>query len=290
MASHIKSDDEKRIVPVEIRQAMIEYTILGLTPLLYNSISSHVIEQALISQAKKTAAEKAITLRHEPLPEYQRSVYARLLDETGPTRLLAPCRWFKAALVSAAKRSGGATGAELKQLCWVEGDYTDVYGVPQIHIGPEWLGGMTHAPEARIRAIVSRWCCTIRVRYFEPQLNETGLSTLLANAGLMCGVGDRRQEKGRDNKGQFELVKSDDPRVKALKHETMKMQDTALRAPTCFDEETQRLLEYYSHEVTRRQMQPKKDRKAMTVVESLAAGAAVKRRKTATTNGRVGAK
>ena len=41
-------------------------------------------------------------------------------------------------------------------------------------------------------------------QYATPALSANAISALLYNAGIMCGIGDNRQEKGKGSYGTFE--------------------------------------------------------------------------------------
>jgi hypothetical protein len=87
-----KTDDS--IDVVEIRQGRIVCNVLGRTPLVLNAMSAK-IKQGLLSPQKKNAAEKASSLKHNPIEEYRATAYKAA---EGPTRIIFPAVSFKAAL------------------------------------------------------------------------------------------------------------------------------------------------------------------------------------------------
>jgi hypothetical protein len=134
---------------------------------------------------------------------------------------------------------------------WVVGDMADVYGVPHLHMAVTKQAGITGAPDMRTRAIVPEWCCNLKIRFVMPNLNETTIARLLDAAGLVIGVGDYRQAKGKGNYGQFQIA--DRAECEAIiKGGGMKAQDAALANPTCYDSETEALLSAYTAERKRR--------------------------------------
>jgi len=161
-----------------------------------------------------------------------------------------------------AKRIPGATKAEVKQLVEVKGTYTDVYGAPLFFMRLVRNSDINHTPDIRTRAILPRWYCVITVEFVQPQLNADAIVSLVGAAGMLNGVGDWRQQKGSGNYGQFEIVKPDDPRIKVLKKEGMKAQDQALQEPVAYDKLTEDLFAHYQHEVERRELEPKRERRA----------------------------
>ena len=108
--------------------------VKGMTPLIYNAMSAKVRGELLLPKGKKTAAEKATTLKHDPLAEYRASVYRRM-GNVGETRLTFPATAFKNAAIGAVRHlDAGVTMVQMKQLIWVCGDIVSVYGVPQRHM------------------------------------------------------------------------------------------------------------------------------------------------------------
>ena len=79
--------------------------------------------------------------------------------------------------------------------------------------------------------------------------------TLLANAGLLIGVGDFRQEKGKGAFGSFRVLGDgqQDPEWDDLvAHHGRDAQEAALAKPQPADEETEELLSYFFGEQQRR--------------------------------------
>ncbi len=246
-----KQQDTGEIIIEEMNVGQAYVWIKGLSPLIYNAMSLKVKTKIAIGNTRKSAAEKASSLACYPVEEYRKSVYRR--DGNGPTRLMFPAVAFKSAAVGAIRHipNSGTNMTAMRQLMWVEGDQVDVYGVPQLHMAVTKQSGMTGAPGIRTRAILPDWCCCVTIRYVVPILNETTLARLLGAAGLVIGVGDFRQEKGKGNYGQFGIV--DKPDCDALiKSGGMKAQDNALENPVCYDKETEELLAAYTAERKRR--------------------------------------
>lgn len=247
-----KKVDAAEIERVAIKQQTITFHVLGRTPLVYNAMSAKSKEALLFPARKKTSAEKATSLKHNPIVEFRNSTYRRKQDQEGPTRLLAPATWFKAAMADAATKIEGATKSGIKQLTYVEGDYIDLYGVPQLLMSVVRSADMNRTPDVRTRAIVPQWYCQVRVSFITPQLSASAVAQLFAGAGLINAVGDWRVQKGGAY-GQFEIVEANDERVKSLlKHGGMKFQDAALAEPICYDQETESLLEFFNEELNRR--------------------------------------
>jgi hypothetical protein len=112
---------------------------------------------------------------------------------------------------------------------------------------------MNHTPDIRTRAILPRWACAVRINFIKPQLNERNLVELLAGAGLLCGIGDWRQEKGSGSYGQFRIADPDDEELaEIMQTGGREAQDAALTKPQCYDDETLKMLSWATEEIARR--------------------------------------
>jgi hypothetical protein len=110
---------------------------------------------------------------------------------------------------------------------------------------------MNRTPDIRTRAIIAEWCMPCTIQYVKPQMSETAIMQLLANGGIIVGVGDFRQEKGKCNFGQFEIVAEADCK-EIIKTGGRVKQDAAIKDPICFDAESEELLNWFHEEVRKR--------------------------------------
>lgn len=241
------------ITAPKIDLGVVELQILGTTPLIYNVPSAKMMQQLLLPPGKKTPGEKATTLKHEPYREFVDSTMRRRVNETGPTRLLVPPKWFKGAVSDVAIRLPGVTKAAMEQLVSPIGDSFDLYGIPQIFMAVVRNSDMNRTPDVRTRAIIPEWTCRIKFKYVKPQINAETFMTLMGNAGILNGVGDFRQQKGAGAYGSFEIVAPTDRRVKHLM-ETIDMatQDEALAEPLPYDSATEDLLNWFAEAMAKR--------------------------------------
>lgn len=226
--------------------------LVGMTPLIYNAMSEKARQVLLVGGTKKNAAEKAASLKHDPLEEYRNSVYRTRAEEA--TRLNFPTGAIKKAIASAALDLPGANKSQIGRLVWIQGDRVPVYGVPQIFCSIVRSAGMDKTPDVRTRAILPRWCMALdSITYVRPNLTAKTVLSLLAAAGLLNGIGDWRQQKGSGSYGQFRVAAPDDPEIKFLMSSAGRdAQDAALDDPAPYDEETERLLAWFRDEVARR--------------------------------------
>lgn len=222
--------------------------IVGDSPLIYNAMSAKAKHELLFPR-KKTKADREQNMKHDPISEFQNSMYRRKKD--GPTRLIFPASAFKAAICNAALEIPGATKAQMGRLIWVVGNSVDVYGIPKLLMSVVRSSGIDRTPDIRTRAILPQWCCQVKVQFVANTLNETNVVKLFATAGIVIGIGDFRQEKGKGNSGQFHIAPLDDL-LDIMKKGGQKEQDQAMANPDCYDIESRELLTWFEEEKTRR--------------------------------------
>ena len=152
----------------------------------------------------------------------------------------------------------GTKKTEIGRLTWVVGTHVALYGVPELLMSVVRSADINKTPDIHTRAIVPAWACMVTVRFVQPKLTATAIANLMAAAGVIAGVGDFRQEKGKGNFGQFRLVNPDDAEFRKIVAEGGRVaQDEALLNYRCHDEETEELLDWYSAEVIRLGRAPK---------------------------------
>jgi hypothetical protein len=246
---------KQQTADVEILQLTtrtIEVNVVGITPFICNAMSNKVRQQLLLPPKKKNRAEKEGSLKHEPLEEYRSSPYYTKRDDA-ETRIICTAGAMKQAMASAALDIPGARKAEIGRLSWIKERDIPLYGVPQIFCAVTRNSDMARTPDVRTRAILPEWAMRLSVQFVHPNLNETAVANLLAAAGLVCGVGDWRQQKGKGNHGQFRLASPDDPELlRIMETGGREAQEAALESPTPFDTETEELLEWFEAERRRR--------------------------------------
>jgi hypothetical protein len=233
----------------EVAKSVMDVCVIGRSPLIYNSMSQKAKQTLLLPSGRKNAAELALEPKHNPLKEFRDSTYKNLAD--GPTRLQVPSDMFKRAIMSAALDIPGATKAKIGRLVYMLEDRIDLYGTPQIFQAITRNSGMDHTPDVRTRAIMPRWACRFKIVFVKPLLNVTVVTKLVAAAGVLAGIGDWRVQKG-GSYGQFEPCSDGDPEFLSILKEGREAQDAALKSPTAYDDETQKLLLWFESEVANR--------------------------------------
>ena len=161
---------------------------------------------------------------------------------------------FKGALAAAATDMPTTVArAQINRLVWIQGYQVPIWGIPRLNMSVVRSADMNKTPDIRTRAVIDEWASEITLRYAEPMLNPQVVATLLAAAGMIIGVGDFRQEKGKGNNGQFIIVSEDDPAYQRIKTEgNQAAQDEALDNPVCFDADTEELMQWFNEERAKR--------------------------------------
>jgi len=242
---------EASIEVVEISTNRVDFCILGRTPLILNRMSEKAKYELLFPKGRKTAAQKATSLKHEPLKEFRSAPYT-IPDESAPTLLAHLATAFKNALRGAGVDVPGATKAQLGRLLWVEGEKVSIYGTPKLFMSVTRSADMNRTPDIRTRVIVPQWGCRLSISFVKPQLTMKTVANLLAAGGLIQGVGDWRPEKGSGSYGQFELVGEKDADFNRVLKMGRADQQHAMDHPECYDQETEDLLAWFYDEAGRR--------------------------------------
>jgi hypothetical protein len=238
---------------IEINTGKVEFCLVGITPFICESMSYKAMTELLLPKGRKTAAEKATTLKHDPLQEFRNSVYANKDDST-PTYIEHLSTAIKKCIASAAIDVPGASKAQLGRLMWVNSERVPLYGEPRIFMTIVRSADMNRTPDVRTRAIIPEWACRVSISFVQPILNVSAIANLLAASGLINGLGGWRPQKGSGNYGQFRVCDENDPDFLRITKIGRESQIEAMQSPVAYDEETEKLLDWYESEVNRRGM------------------------------------
>lgn len=253
----LRKTENSEIKILQINQGSFTVGIIGTTPLIVHRYSDKARQQLLLPSLKKNAAEKAQTLKHEPYDEAKGCAYI-ITDEQAPTFFGFNVPSFKNAMASTAVDLPGSTKAAIGRLLRIAADYpgglNPLWGTPYIHAAMVRNSDMNHTPDVRFRIIFPRWALKLTVRYISPNLKPNSVMNLLAASGVMAGVGDWRQQKGREDYGCYEVVEPDDhDLLEILRPAEREHQQAAFNNLQAFNSETQELLEWYDEELKRRE-------------------------------------
>lgn len=248
----LKKSIETEINIMRIQNGRMDVHILGTSPIILRCMSAKTRAELLLPKGKKNAAEKASTMKHNPIEEYQESPYTNS-DPAAPTFLELLPSMFKQGMMTAALDMPGTKRAQIGRLLYVEGDRVSLYGIPQIVMHGVRSADMNHTPDIRTRAIIGKWACKITISYIMPMLNETGVANLIAAAGITSGVGDWRVQKGSGNYGCYVTVDPDSEEFAAIVASGgRKIQESSMENPVPWDDETEKLLDWFGVESKRR--------------------------------------
>lgn len=238
MAIKSKSDTTLQIEP--LKQGRLSVKIIGLTPIYFNSMSVKVRRDLLIGSKKKTTAEKR-EIKHDPETEFRDSMYT-LPD--GPTLLAFPAPGIKKAMATAALYTEGVNKTDVNRLIFLPSYRIRIWGRPYLKMDVVRSADMNRTPDVRTRAFLPEWCAEVDVAFVTPTLTAKAIVSLIANAGIISGIGDFRQEKGSGSFGSFAVV-SDKDQEKAfgnlVKHEGRDVQIAACENPEAADDDTRAL-------------------------------------------------
>lgn len=245
----VKKETVIEIAPLQ--RATVKLRIIGETPLYQNRMAEKQRQILLVGGEKKTRAARA-SIKHDPPSEYRSS--AEILT-TGPTALGLKVTAVKGAMATAALETPGLTKTSTQRLLFMPGDFAPLYGTPQLKMDVVRSADINKTPDIRTRCFLPTWGAEITIQYIVPQLSMQSVVTLLCNAGVLIGVGDFRQEKGKGAYGSFRVISEDDDDpvwANLVKNHGRKAQEKALAKPEYADRDTADLMEFFFAETKRR--------------------------------------
>jgi hypothetical protein len=249
MAVKKAETSEIRVTP--LRRGATRLRIIGVTPLFQNRMANKVKQGLLVGMKKKTKAER-VEIKHNPVQEFRDS--AEVMS-SGPTALGLRVTAVKAAMCTAALETAGLTKTSAQRLLFMPGDLTALYGTPYLRMDVVRSADMARTPDIRTRAFLPKWGAEIEIQYIVPQLSVQSIVSLLCNAGVLIGVGDFRQEKGKGGFGAFRVLGEGEEDAEwndLVKNHGRAAQEAALEDPEYADRDTVDLMEFYVDETARR--------------------------------------
>jgi hypothetical protein len=234
-----------------IRRETVELAVIGLTPIIPRAMSEKAARELLLPSGRKTTADRAASLKHDPIAEFRTA--APIMDnDDAPTYLAVSSTAFKGAMMTAALDLPGARKAQIGRLVFVEGEQVPIYGHPKLLMSVVRSADMNRTPDIRTRVIVPTWAARVRVTFVVPAINETSVVNLLSAAGITAGVGDWRAEKGKGDYGQFILTDPKAPDYLALLEIGRSAQIVDMNLAEPYDRDTAELLSWFEAETGKR--------------------------------------
>lgn len=242
-------EEEIRIEPLQLGRLRLR--IVGTTPLYQNRLTEKYRQEMLVGSRPKTRADRA-QIRHQPQAEFRA---AAEIAPSGPTALGLRTVAVKAAMAAAALETGGVTKASVQRLLTTPAGWFPVWGIPRLKLDVVRDAGIARTPNIRSRCFLPRWAAEVEIAFVMPQFGSHSVVNLLANAGVVIGVGDFRQQKGAGSFGSFRVLgegQDDSEWSEIVAEGGRAAQLAALDRAEPADEETRELLEFHAAEVRRR--------------------------------------
>jgi len=247
-----KQQTETIEIPPLTRE-MATIRIVGTTPMFQHRMAEKAKMTLLVGGRRKTAAERA-NIKHKPYEEFRNAL--ERAPHGSPTAIGLRAVAVKGAMCSAAVETAGTSKSSTQRLLYLPAELVPLYGVPQIRLDIVRNSDMKKTPDVRSRPFFPRWGAELELAYVRPQLTLTSVITLLANAGMMIGIGDFRQEKGRGAFGCFRVLgdsAEDNTEWEQLVAEgSHEAQTLAIKDPQPANEETAELLGLFAAEARKR--------------------------------------
>lgn len=240
-----KKADSVTVAIPETVFGRVQVNVVGTTPFICHRMSEKAKRELLLPTGRKTAADRAASLKHDPYREFRDSFYTSMTT-SGDALLGVPSSAFKGVMTTAALDVPGSSKAQIGRLVQVSGYMRPLFGVPRLMMSVVRSADISKTPDVRTRAILPEWACWFEVEFVIPTVNETSVMNLLNTGGRTAGVGDWRAEKGKGNFGQFRLCNADDPDFVRIRREGGRaQQEAAVAQPDPFDQETADMLEWF---------------------------------------------
>jgi hypothetical protein len=237
-----------------LKMGVIRLRIIGIQPLIQNRMAEKVKQTLLVGGGKKTAAEKR-EIKHHPLDEFRSSIEMLPGAQADKTAVGLRVVAVKAAMCDAAIETAGATKAGTQRLLFMPGDLVSLYGTPQLRMDVVRSADINKTPDIRTRAYFPKWGAEIEIRFVTPSLSATDVMTLLANAGILIGIGDFRQQKGKGSFGAFRIISDTEDDAEwndLIANHGKAAQLAAIQSPEYANPDTVDLMEFWDQENRRR--------------------------------------
>jgi len=131
-----------------VSTGQVDCCILGTSPIILNRMSQKAARELLMPAGRKSAVQRATTLKHVPVDEYRASAYTL---PTGDVLLAVLSTAIKGALRSAALDMPGMKKAQIGRLTYLAGEYVGIYGVPRLFMSITRSADMNKTPDVRTR-------------------------------------------------------------------------------------------------------------------------------------------
>ena len=247
----VTKNDSVTISVMPLKRSSARLRIIGTTPMFQNRMAAKVQGYLLVGGQKKTRAER-VEIKHHPLEEFRSS--AEILSD-GPTALGLKVTAVKGSMCTAALETPGLTKTSANRLLFMPGDFFPLYGTPQLRMDVVRSADAARTPDVRTRTYLPIWGAEVEIQFITPQLSISSVVSMLCNAGVLIGVGDFRQEKGKGAFGSFRVLGEGDEDEEwndLISNHGRSAQEAALASPKYANRDTEDLMGFYESEVKRR--------------------------------------
>ena len=118
---------------------------------------------------------------------------------------------IKSAMGTAALVVPGINKTDVNRLVYLPQDQVPIFGIPELRMDVMKQAGMSRAPDVRTAGVPAQVGYGGGNPLYEARvLSRTSVLTLLQNAGIVAGIGDSRQEKGKGSFGAFRVASGDE--------------------------------------------------------------------------------
>lgn len=244
------------IQPIKTRRIITH--MVSTTPFIMHRFAQKAWQELLYPSAKKNRAERASSLKHNPLEEY-RGCFYRNRNPEEPSLFHLPNGMIHKAMAAAALDMPGFAKTEIARWCSIANSNINLFGIPQTYFAMVRNSDQNRTPDVRMRPIFPKCAFSVEVDYKMDPLTDNHVLNLLGAAGVIVGIGDWRPQKG-GSMGKFRLCAANDPEYKEIVAKGGRVaQQKAFEKPTEYDEDTAELLTWFNAEVARRRQDDSED-------------------------------
>lgn len=249
----VRKVEKVEITQIKTRKVM--FSIVGVTPIIVHRFAVKAWRELLLPSRKKNRAEREANLKHDPVAEFRGCLYLNRNKQT-PTMFHLPSGMIHQSTAAAALDMPGATRASIERLVSVSTPDLFLYGLPYLKADMIRNSDPNRTPDVRIRPCLPRWCIKdIQMEYKVDPLNDSQILNLVAAAGVICGLGDYRPQKG-GTFGKFRLAEANDAELlDIVKNEGRAAQQKNFDAAPEYDDDTSELMSWFNEEIARREQE-----------------------------------
>lgn len=209
-----KPADELEITIPTPEFGVATFYLKGESPLILNAWSSKALRQILDEQTRgRKLTKKEKELLREAKDPFECFLGAMYVDDEGLMAVRANA--IKAAMLGACRHIPNVAMENLKRASFIPKDLVNLYGRPKCRLDHVRVGPHNNrVADIRFRPEYLEWGVEIEIQYLSSILKIENLVNLLMWAGITCGIGEWRNEKG-GSFGAFSVMDANSKEAKA---------------------------------------------------------------------------